>query len=157
MAKVNPIPEGYPRVMPYLAIDGATEALAWYQDVLGGTERMRMDGPGGTIGHAEIAFGDAVVMLADEYDDIGHIGPKKLGGTPVSICIYVEDVDAVFTKALQNGAKEIQPVEDKFYGDRAGTLEDPFGHKWNVMMHIEDVPPDEMDKRAAKAVAEAAD
>jgi PhnB protein len=154
MAKVNPIPEGYPRIIPYLAIDGATKALDWYTDVLGGTERMRMDGPGGTIGHAEVTFGDSVVMLADQYDEIGHVSPKKLSGTPVTICIYVESIDDLHKRALEAGAKEIQPLEDKFYGDRASTIEDPFGHKWNLMMHIEDVPPDEMEKRAAQYTAE---
>ncbi|MEX2268853.1 MAG: VOC family protein [Acidimicrobiia bacterium] len=151
---VHPIPEGYPRVIPYLAIDGAGKALDWYTSVLGATERVRMEGPGGTVGHAEIEIGDAVIMLADEFEDIGHLSPKKLGGTPVSICLYVESVDAVFAKAIKEGATEIQPVEDKFYGDRSGSFKDPFGHSWNIMTHVEDVPPDEMEKRAAKAMEE---
>ena len=146
---VNPIPEGYPRVIPYLAINGAADALEFYKEVLGANERMRMPGPNGTIGHAELEVGDSVIMLADEYAEIGHLGPKD-GATPVSLCLYVENVDDVFKKAIGKGAKEVQPVEDKFYGDRAGTFEDPWGHHWNVMMHIEDVPPDEMEKRAAE-------
>jgi len=146
---VKPIPDGYPRVIPYLAVDGAAKALDWYTSVLGATERMRMPGPEGTIGHAEIEFGDSVVMLADEYPEIGHLGPNKLKGTPVSICVYVENVDDVWKRALDAGATEAQPLEDKFYGDRSGTFKDPFGHSWNLMMHIEDVSPEEMEKRAA--------
>lgn len=150
MADVNPIPEGYPRVCPYLLIDGAAAALDFYTGVLGATERMRMPGPGGTIGHAELQIGDSVVMLGDMPADQGS-NPKALGGTPVLVCVYVEDVDTTFAKAIDAGAKSLQPVEDKFYGDRAGTFEDPFGHQWSVMTHIEDVPPEEMAKRAAAA------
>jgi PhnB protein len=151
---VKPIPDGYPRVTPYLAIDGAAKAIDFYKDVLGATERMRMPGPDGTIGHAELQVGDSVIMLADEYAEIGHLSPKKLGGSPVTICVYVEKVDDVFAKALKAGAKETQPVEDKFYGDRSGAFEDPFGHKWNVMSHVEDDSPDEMEKRSEKAMQE---
>ena len=150
---VNPIPEMYPRVMPYLAIKGAADAMEFYKEVLGAEERFRMPGPDGTIGHAELEIGDSVIMLADEYAEIGHLGPKD-GATPVSICIYVEKVDDVFTKAINRGAKEVQPVEDKFYGDRAGTFECPWGHHWNIMMHIEDVSPEEMEKRAAEYMAQ---
>ena len=145
---VNPIPDSYPRVIPYLAISDAAAAIDFYKEVLGATERMRMDGPDGKIGHAELQIGDGLVMLADEYAEIGHVGPKD-GNASVSICVYLENVDDVFAKAVKKGAKEIQPVEDKFYGDRAGTFEDPWGHHWNVMMHIEDVSPEEMEKRAA--------
>jgi PhnB protein len=151
---VQPIPDGYPRVIPYLAIDGATKAIDWYTSVLGATERMRMPGPEGTIGHAELEFGDSVVMLADEYAEIGHLGPNKLGGTPVSICLYVENVDDVWKRAIDAGATEVQPVEDKFYGDRSGSFKDPFGHSWHLMTHIEDVPPEEMEKRAAEYMAQ---
>lgn len=151
---VKPIPEDYPRVIPYLAIDGAAKAIDFYKDVLGATERVRMDAPDNKIGHAELQVGDSVIMLADEFAEIGHVSPKKLGGSPVSICVYVEKVDDVFAKALKAGAKEKQPVEDKFYGDRSGSFEDPFGHTWNVMTHVEDVSPEEMKKRAAKAMEE---
>jgi len=147
---VNPIPEGYPRVTPYLAIDGASDAIDWYGKVLGAKERMRMPGPDGKLGHAEIQIGDAVIMLSDEAADMDHLGPKKLGGSPVSIMVYVEKVDDVFAKAIKAGAKEIAPLEDKFYGDRSAMFEDPFGHKWSVATHIEDVSPEDMEKRAAE-------
>jgi len=154
MAKVKPIPDGYPQVIPYLMVDGAAKAIDFYTSVFGAKERMRMPGPGGSIGHAELEIGDSVVMLADEFPDMGAVGPKTVGGTPVSIAVYVNDVDATFKKAIDGGAKELRPVEDQFYGDRAGQLEDPFGHKWSVMTHIEDVPPEEMAKRVEKAMAE---
>ena len=149
---VKPIPDGYPRVTPYLIVDGAAAAIEFYKDIFGATERMRMVGPGDTIGHAELQVGDSVIMLADEFPDMGAIGPKRVGGTPVTLTIYVEKVDDVVAKAVKKGARELQPVEDKFYGDRAGQIEDPFGHRWSVMTHVEDVPPDEMESRAAKAM-----
>jgi PhnB protein len=153
MSPVKPIPDGYPRVTPYLHVDDAAKAIDFYTKVLGAKERMRMDGPGGKIGHAELGIGDGVIMLADEYPDMQAVGPKTVGGTPVTIFVYVEDVDKTFKTALEAGAKELQAVEDKFYGDRSGMFEDPFGHQWSVGTHIEDVPPDEMAKRAA-AMAE---
>ncbi len=149
MANVKPIPDEYPQVIPYLAIDGATAAIEFYGKVLGTTERMRMPGPDGKIGHAELQLGNAVIMLADEYPDMGTRGPKSLGGSPVTISVYVEDVDSVFDKAINAGATSHRPVENQFYGDRSGQFEDPFGHRWNVATHVEDVPPDEMAKRAA--------
>jgi PhnB protein len=148
---VNPIPEGYPRVTPYLIVDGASAAIDFYGSVLGATERMRMDAPGGRIGHAEIEIGDSIVMLADENPEMNARGPRSVGGSPVSLMIYVEDVDDVFARALEAGAKELRPVETQFYGDRMGAFEDPFGHEWNVASHVEDVPPEEMEKRAAEA------
>ena len=148
---VNPIPEGYPRVTPYLIVDGASDAIDFYTSVLGATERMRMDAPGGRIGHAELEIGDSVVMLADENPEMNARGPKAFGGSPVSLMVYVEDVDGVFGRALEAGAKELRPVENQFYGDRLGAFEDPFGHEWNVASHVEDVPPEEMEKRAAEA------
>jgi PhnB protein len=154
MAAVNPIPEGYPRITPYLIVKGASDAIDFYTSVLGGQERMRMPGPDGSIGHAELSFGDSVIMLADEHPDMGALGPKTVGGTPVMIHVYVEAVDEVFAKAIAAGARELQAVEDKFYGDRAGSLEDPFGHHWYVASHVEEVSPDEMEQRAAKAMAE---
>jgi PhnB protein len=145
---VKPIPDGYPRVSPSLIIDGAADAIEFYKSVLGATERMRMDGPDGKVGHAELMLGESVIMVADEYPDMGYVGPKKVGGTPVALHVYVEDVDATFTKALAAGAKEERAVEDQFYGDRSGTFEDPWGHRWSVGTHVEDVPPDEMARRA---------
>jgi PhnB protein len=148
---VNPIPEDYPRVIPYLIVEGASAAIDFYSLVLGATEHMRMDGPDGKIGHAEIGIGDSVVMLADEYPEMNARGPRSFGGSPVSLMVYVEDVDGVFARAIEAGAKELRPVENQFYGDRLGAFEDPFGHQWNVATHVEDVSPEEMSKRAAEA------
>ena len=150
MANVNPIPDGYPRVTPYLIVDGAAAAIDFYNSVLGTTERMRMAGPDGKVGHAELQIGDSVIMLADEYPDMGIVGPKSVGGSPVTLHVYVEDVDAVFERAVKAGATASRPVENQFYGDRSGQFEDPFGHRWNVATHVEDVSPEEMSKRAAK-------
>jgi PhnB protein len=153
MAGVNPIPDNYPRVTPYLHVDGADAAIRFYTEVLGATERVRMGGPDGRVGHAELAIGDSMIMLADEYPDMGVRGPKTIGGTPTTIHVYVEDADAVFAAALAAGATELRPVENQFYGDRSGQFEDPFGHHWNVATHVEDVPPEEMEQRAAEAMA----
>ncbi len=150
MANVQPIPEGYPRVIPYLTVDGAEAAIEFYRSVLGATERMRMGAPGGKIGHAELELGESLIMLADEFPEMGNRSPKSVGGTPVTISVYTEDVDAVFNRAISAGAKEISPVENQFYGDRSGQFEDPFGHRWSVASHVEDVPPDEMARRAAE-------
>lgn len=149
---VKPIPEGYPRVIPYLSIEGATAAIDFYTKVFNAKERMRMPGPDGRIGHAELDIGDSVVMLADTFPDMGNPSPHKLGGTPVTVMVYVTDVDAVFDRAIKAGATADRPVENQFYGDRAGQFTDPFGHKWFVATHVEDVPPDEMAKRAAAAM-----
>ena len=151
MAK--PIPDGYPRVTPYLIIDGASAAIEFYRSVLGATERMRMPTPDGKVGHAELEIGDSLLMLADEFPQMGARSPKSLGGTPVSLLVYVEDADSVFDRAIQAGARALSAVEDKFYGDRSGQLEDPFGHQWSVATHVEDVPPEEMAKRASAAMA----
>lgn len=148
MAAVKPVPDGYPTVCPYLHIDGAAEAIRFYQRVFEATERFRMDGPDGKVGHAELAIGDSVVMLADEYPDMGVRGPKAFGGSPVALSIYVPDVDAVVAAAVEAGATVTQPVEDRFYGDRVGQIEDPFGHVWSVQTHVEDVTPEEMQRRA---------
>jgi PhnB protein len=149
MAKVEPIPSEYPRVTPYLSVDGADKAIAFYCDILGAEERVRMGGPDGKIGHAELAIGDSMVMLADAFPDAGAPTPSALGGSPVTLMVYVADVDDVFARAIKAGAKEIAPVQDQFYGDRSGQFEDPFGHRWNVTSHIEDVTPEEMEKRIA--------
>jgi PhnB protein len=155
MANVQPIPDGYPQVTPYLCVDGAGDAIDFYSKVFGATERMRMPSPGGKIGHAELMIGDAVIMLADEHPEIGFRSPKAIGGTPVTIHVYVEDVDRVFERAVEAGATETRPLENQFYGDRIGQFEDPFGHRWSVATHVEDVPPDEMTKRAAEAMGAA--
>ncbi|MFJ7586774.1 VOC family protein [Streptomyces sp. NPDC097617] len=148
---VKPIPEGYQSVTPYLCVDGAAAAIDFYVAVLGAAERMRMPAPGGKIGHAELEFGTSVVMLADEYPEIGFRSPKTVGGTPITLHLYVEDVDAVFATALSFGATQLSPVKDQFYGDRTGQFEDPFGHRWNIATHVEDVSPEEMEKRGREA------
>jgi PhnB protein len=149
MAKVDPIPSIYPRVSPYLSVDGADKAITFYCDILGAVERARMGGPDGKVGHAELEIGSSVIMLADSFPDMGAPTPAALGGSPVTIMVYVADVDDVFARAIKAGAKEIAPVQDQFYGDRSGQFEDPFGHRWNVASHVEDVSPEEMEKRAA--------
>jgi PhnB protein len=154
MADVNPIPEGYPQVTPYLIVDGAEAAIRFYEEALGAKERMRMGGPDGKVGHAELAIGSGLVMLADEHPDIGARGPRSVGGTPVTISVYVEDVDAVFGAAVAAGATELRAPETQFYGDRSAQFEDPFGHRWSVATHVEDVPPEEMEQRAAAAAGQ---
>jgi PhnB protein len=137
-------------------IDGAAAAIDFYKSVLGASERMRMGGEGDKIGHAELEIGNSVIMLADEHPEINARGPKSVGGTPVTLHVYVEDADSVFERAIDAGATALRAVEDKFYGDRMGTFEDPFGHQWHVATHVEDVPPEEMSKRMAEAEAAAA-
>jgi len=149
----KPIPDDYPRVTPYLIVDGAGAAIDFYCSVLGATERVRMPGPDGRIGHAELQLGDSMIMLADENAQMDSRGPRAIGGTPVSLHVYVEDSDAVFERAVQAGARALRAVEDRFYGDRSGQFEDPFGHRWDVSTHVEDVPPEEMSKRAAAEMA----
>jgi PhnB protein len=149
----QPIPEGYPRVTPYLIVDGASAAIDFYTSVLGATERMRMSAPDDRVGHAELEIGDSVIMLADESPEMDARSPRTVGGTPVSLHVYVEDADSTFERAIGAGATALQQVEDKFYGDRSGSFEDPFGHRWHVATHVEDVPPGEMEKRAAAAMS----
>jgi len=149
----KPIPEGYPRVTPYLIVDGANAAIDFYCSVLGASERMRLPMPDGRVGHAELELGDSIIMLADENPQMEIRGPGAIGGTPVSLHVYVEDSDATFERAVQAGAKALRPVEDRFYGDRSGQFQDPFGHRWDVSTHVEDVPPEEMSKRAEGAMA----
>ena len=148
---VKPIPDGYPQVTPYLFVDGAQAAIDFYTSVFGATERMRMPGPDGRIGHADLRLGESLLMVADEFPEMGGRSPRTVGGSPVIISLYVEDVDAVFERAVQAGATVVRAVETQFYGDRAGQFEDPFGHQWSVATHVEDVPPDEMERRAAQA------
>lgn len=144
---VSPIPSGYRSVAPYLIVRGADAAIGFYERAFGGKERMRLAMPGGLIGHAEMQFGDSVVMLADENPDWGAIGPQTLGGTPVSIMVYVPDVDRQYQQALDAGAKVIKPLSNQFYGDRSCHLEDPYGHRWSLSTHIEDVSPEELQRR----------
>jgi PhnB protein len=151
MALVKPIPDNYPQVLPYLCVDGAGAAIEFYCNVFGAVERMRMAEPDGRIGHAELEFGAAVIMLADEFPDLGIRAPKSIGGTPVTINVYVENVDEVFARAIDAGATALRPVTDQFYGDRTGQFEDPFGHRWSVATHVEDVAPEDMAERAAAA------
>ncbi len=152
MTSVNAIPETYPRVSPHLSIVGAAEAIEFYKSILGATERMRMAMPGGAIAHAEIQIGDSVVMVGEEMPGSTDPSPKTLGGTPVALFVYVEDVDDVFARAIDAGAQAVQEPENHFYGDRVAMFDDPFGHRWNVATHIEDVAPDEMERRAAEAM-----
>jgi PhnB protein len=144
---VHHIPEGYTSVTPYLVIDGAADAIEFYKEVFGAEEVMRMPGPGGKIGHAEITIGGSHIMMADEHPEMGHRGPKSIGGTPVGIMLYVPNVDAMFNAAVAKGATVQRPLEDQFYGDRSGSITDPWGHNWMISTHIEDVSPEEMEKR----------
>jgi PhnB protein len=150
---VKPIPEGYHSVTPYLIIEGAGEAIEFYKRAFGAKELFRFPTPDGKIGHAEIKIGDSPIMLADAYPDMGYNSPKSLGGSPVSLMIYVENVDTVFDQAVAAGATVKEAVSDKFYGDRIGSLIDPYGHVWHVSTRKEDVPLEEMERRAKAAGA----
>jgi len=149
---VQPIPTGYTGVTPYLIIRGATRALDFYKKAFGAVELMRFPGPDGTIGHAEMKIGEGVVMLADEMPDSPYRSPDAFGGTPVSLMFYVANVDARFAQAISAGAAVQREVKDQFYGDRSGTLTDPFGHIWTIATHTEDVSPEEMKRRLAAMV-----
>jgi PhnB protein len=153
----QPIPDRYRRVTPALVVDGATKALEFYAEVFGATERMRFPGPGDTIAHAEIEIGDSVVMVEDASPYMGTKAPPAGGleGSPTALFIYVEDVDAVMARAVKLGATEERPASDQFYGDRDGHIVDPFGHRWTVATHIEDVPPDEMMQRMNELMKDA--
>ena len=146
---VKPIPDGYHAVTPYLAIKGAAEAIEFYKKAFGAKEIMRFPQPDGRVGHAEIQVGDSRVMLADEHPDMDFLGPQARGGSPVHLHLYVEDVDGVVKRAMSAGAREVRPVQDQFYGDRLGTVADPYGHVWHVSTHKEDLSMDELKKRAA--------
>src|SRR4030088_858567 len=147
----KPIPEGYHSATPYLIVKGAAEAIDFYKRAFGATELLRMADPKGGIAHAEIKIGDSVIMLADEHPNMGYCGPRSLGGSAVSIMLYVTDVDGTFDRAVKAGAKAQRPVANQFYGDCSGTLEDPFGHIWTISTHVEDVAPEEMKRRAEAA------
>jgi PhnB protein len=152
MSTVHHIPKGYHSVTPYLVIKGAAEAIEYYKKVFGATEVMRMADPSGRIGHAELMIGNSHIMLADENPDMGYRGPIPSGSSPVSILLYVEDVDSTVERAVAGGAKILKPVQDQFYGDRLGFIQDPFGHLWGVATHKEDLSPEEIEERAKKAM-----
>ncbi len=145
---VKPIPDGYHNVTPYLIIKGATEALDFYKRAFGAAELFRLDAPGGKIGHAEISIGDSRIMLADACEESPTSDPQVLGGSSVGLYVYVEDVDVLFGQAIAAGAKAVTPVQDQFYGDRSGTLQDPFGHIWFLSTHKEDLAPEEINRRS---------
>jgi PhnB protein len=151
MATVKPVPDGYHSVTPYLIVNDGTRALDFYKRAFGATELMRFAAPGGKVGHAEIKIGDSPIMLSDEAPEMDARSPQAFGGTPVSIVLYVEDVDATFKQAVAAGARVQRPVEDKFYGDRSGSVTDPFGHVWHLSTHKEDLTPEELKRRAASA------
>lgn len=146
--QVNPIPEGYHSITPYLIVKGADKALEFYKKAFGAEEIFRIPTPEGKIGHCEFQIGDSRIMMADEFPDMGSVAPSGTRGSSFSLLIYVEDVDALFQRAVDAGAKVMKPLKDEFYGDRMGSLQDPFGHIWNLGEHVEDVSPEEMKKRA---------
>lgn len=145
---VKPVPDGYHTATPYLIVSEAANAIEFYKQAYGSTELMRIAASGGKIGHAEIRIGDSPIMLADEFPEMGARSPQSIGGSPVSIHLYMEDVDAVVSRAVDAGAKLLRPIEDKFYGDRMGSIEDPFGHQWHIATHKEDLTSEEIQKRA---------
>ena len=148
-SKAQPIPDGFHGATPYLCCKDAARAIEFYKKAFGATEVMRLAEPSGRIGHAEVKIGDAIIMLSDEYAEMGVRSPQSLGGTPVAIHLYVEDVDALARQAVAAGAQLTRPVADQFYGDRTGTVEDPFGHRWHIATHKEDVSSEELGKRYA--------
>jgi uncharacterized glyoxalase superfamily protein PhnB len=154
-SNINPIPEGYHSITPHLVVNNTNEAIEFYKNAFGAKELVRMPGPDGkTVMHAELQIGDSVIMLNDEYPDHGIKSPTTYGGSPVTIHLYVENVDTVFEQAIAAGAREVFPLQDQFWGDRYGKLEDPYGHHWSVASHIEDVDPEEMKIRAEQSFKE---
>ena len=156
MPDVKPVPEGYHNVTPYLFVRSAASAIDFYKNIFGATEIMRMPGSNGKIMHAELRIGDSIVMLADENPQTGVMSPQTIGGFSVGMHLYVENVDQVIQKAVESGAKLLRPIKNQFYGDRSGTVLDPFGHMWSVATHMEDVSPEEMRKRMTAAMGQAA-
>ena len=152
---VKAIPEGYHSITPYLIVRDAARAIDFYTRAFGATELFRLDAPGGKVGHAELQFGDSRIMLADEFPEMGARSPQTIGGSPVHLLLYVEDVDSVFRQAIAAGAVEARPVKDQFYGDRSGNLTDPFGHSWTVATHTEDLSPEELERRSQEAMQQA--
>lgn len=155
MSKVSYIPKGYNTVTPYLVIKGAAKAIEYYKDVFAAKVVVRMDGPGGTVGHAELQIGDSRIMLADENPQMGNRSADSIGGSPVSLYVYLPDCDKVVAKAIAGGAKVLKPVADQFYGDRSGFIQDPFGHLWGIATHVEDVSDAEMKARMKKVMSAA--
>ena len=149
---VKPIPDGYHTATPYLIVNGAAAAIEFYKKAFGATELLRMAGPDGKIGHAEIKIGNSPIMLADEFPEMGAKSAKTLGGSPMFLMLYVENVDVLAAQAVAAGAKAIRPLQNQFYGDRSGTFEDPFGLWWTISTHVEDVPPEEMKRRSEEAM-----
>ena len=150
---VKPVPDGYHAVTPYLSVKGAAQAIEFYKKAFGASEVMRFPQPDGRVGHAEIKIGDSRVMLADEFPEMDFLSPQARGGSAVHMHLYVENVDDVFKRAISAGAREVRPVQDQFYGDRLGTVADPYGHVWHVSTHKEDLSMEELQKRAAAAAA----
>ena len=152
--KVNYIPKGYNSISPYLVVKGAAKAIEYYKKVFGATEVVRMDQPNGKVGHAELQIGDSRIMLAEENPSMGqgHLSASGIGASPVSLYLYIPDVDRVIERAVDEGAKVLKPVQDQFYGDRTGFIQDPFGHLWGVATHIEDVAPKDLAERAKKVM-----
>lgn len=154
---VDPIPRGFHTVTPYLIVRDAARAIDFYRDAFGATEIMRMPGPGGKLMHAEIRIGDSVVMLADEFPEMDVLGPESRGGCTSSILLYVPEVDSAYARALSAGAKELRPLQNQFWGDRMGTVTDPFGHNWSLASHVEDVTEEEMQRRFAALMSQRTD
>ncbi len=152
--KANSVPPGYHTVTPYLLIKGASDAIAFYVQVFGAEEIARLTAPDGRIGHAEIRIGESTIMIADEHPEMDFLGPQSRGGTTVSLLIYVEHADDVFNDALQRGAKELRPICDQFYGDRSGSVTDPWGHVWSIATHLEDISPAELKRRFEELYAD---
>lgn len=150
----RPIPEGYHTLTTYLTVENAAEAIEYYKDVFGAKERIRMEAPDGKIGHAELEIGDSLLMLSDAFPGATSRPPTELGGTTAGAFMYVEDVDAVVKRAVESGATITMEIADQFWGDRFGSISDPFGHLWSIATHVEDVPPEEMAERAKAAMAE---
>lgn len=145
---VKAIPDGYHSVTPYLSIKGAAEAIEFYKKAFGAVELFRLAMPEGVIGHAELQIGNSRIMIADPCDDVSFADPKTLGGSTIGLYLYVDDVDRQFSQAISAGAKSVKPVEDQFYGDRTGAIEDPYGHRWFLATHKEDLTPEELNQRA---------
>jgi PhnB protein len=152
----QPVPEGYHTITPYLAVDSAAEAIDFYRRAFGAKERVRMDGPGDSIMHAELEIGDSLIMLSDPFPQASTVPPKQLGGTSVSIFVYVENIDELYKKAIDAGASSLMEPDDMFWGDRFGSVQDPFGHSWTIATHIEDVAPEEMQRRSEEFMAQMA-
>ena len=150
---VQPVPEGYHTITPYLAVENASEAIDFYKRALGAKERVRMPGPGGSVMHAELEIGDSVVMLSDPFPQASTKPPKELGGTSVSIMTYVDNIDSLYKQAIDAGATSLMEPDDMFWGDRFGSIQDPFGHSWTIATHVEDVSPEEMEKRSQEFFA----